>query len=102
MPQIGIGKPVRQQVERLQYRQARANQSHELLVEDEEPLQVEFFLAPQQARARRDARPPRLYRVDEEALLRIALAQLLLGAGVGRLIVNLAPAIRVFEDKLHR
>src|ERR1700687_2598586 len=99
MPEIGVGEPIRQQIERLQYRQSRANQRHELLVENEKALQVELLLATEQS-ARRNPGPARPDRVNQKALLGVALAQLLLSTRIGRLIVNLAAAIRVFEDPL--
>src|SRR5260370_36212843 len=101
MSQVRIGEPVRQQIERLQDRQPRANQGYELLIENQEPLEVQLLRAPQQSRARRNAAPARTNRVDQKPLLRIAVAQLLLGSRRCGLLMNLAAAVGVLEHPLH-
>ena len=101
MAELRVGETIRQQIESLEDRQARANQGHELLVEDEKPLQVKLLRTPQQSPAGGYSRAARPDRVDEEALLRVAVAQFLFGTGIGRLIVNLAAAVRVFQYPLH-
>ncbi len=96
--QLGVGQPLRQQIERFQDRQAGAHQRHELLVEDQEFFEIDlrFSRAPH-----RDARDlaALLDGVDQEALLRVAVAQFLFGAGFGHLLVHLSARIGVFEDE---
>ena len=51
------------------------------------------------SRERQPAGHPRLDGIDQEALLRVAVAQFLFGAGGRYLLVDLAAPIRVFEDE---
>ena len=96
--ELRVGQALGQQVQRFQNRQAGANQRDELLVEDQELLEVDLLLAAAHRHARDLA--PRLDGVDQEALLREALAQVLFGGGFGHLLVDFAARIGVLEDEL--
>ena len=96
--EIGVGEAVGQQIERLQDRKTRANQGHELLVENEKPFEVELLRTAQDVAGDRQAGAARADRIDEKALLRVALAKLLFGDGGGGLLVDLATSVRVFQN----
>src|ERR1019366_5511023 len=97
-PEFGIGQPFGQQVQGLQDGQSGANQGHKLLVEDEELLQVGFLL-PAEETASAAARAS-LDGVDQEALLRVLLAQFLLARGRSHLVVDLPAPVCVLQHKI--
>jgi hypothetical protein len=96
-----VRQTVGEQVQGFQDGQAGANQRDELLVEDEELVEVEFAAAAGDVdlAAERKRSSLRLDRVDEEALLRIALPDFLAGRALDHLVVDLTGRIGVFEDE---
>ena len=78
--------------------QAGADQRHELLIEDQELLEVELLAAWDAGPMPTPSRG--LDRVDQEALLGIAVAQLALGIGFSHLLVHFAARVGVFEGPL--
>ena len=69
----------REQVERLQDRQSGADERDELLIEDEEFLEIQLFSPARNGNLARktDSRAFRLDGINQEALLRVAFADLL-------------------------
>ena len=90
--EVRITLPLDQQLQRLDDRQAGVNQGHELLVENDELVLLDF--APlRQAQVGRQ-QPFRFHRIDEETLLREAVANLGLRGPVLQLLENCALARR--------
>src|ERR1035441_3316207 len=79
--------------------QAGADQGDKLLVEDEELLQVDLFLSAEESGSG-DASGAGLDGIDEEALLGVLVAEFLFGGGGGHLLVDLAAAVSILEDKI--
>src|SRR5262249_50374895 len=99
--ELGVGEALGQEVEGFQDGQSGADQGNELLVEDEKFFEVELLAAAEQSGGRdRGSRAAGPDRIDEEALLRIPVAQFLFGAGAGDLLMDLPAGIRVFEDEI--
>src|ERR1035437_1156039 len=95
---LGIGQALGQQVQGLQDGQSGADQGDKLLVEDEELLQVDLLASAEESSA--DAAGAGLDGIDQETLLRVLLAQFLLGGCGGHLVVDLAAPVCVLKDKI--
>ena len=100
--QFRVGQPLGKQVERLENRQSGADQRDELLVEDQEFFQIQPPAPAGEGDVAGEAEPGafRLHRIDQESLLRVALANFLRGGALRHLAVHFAARIRVFQNEV--
>src|ERR1039457_3036452 len=98
--ELRVGEALGKQVQALEDRQPGANQRDELLVEDQEFFEIELLLFSADGDRYSRYLPPGLYRVNQEALLGVACAQLILSGRFGDLLVDLTPRVGVFYGKL--
>ncbi len=100
--EFGVGEAVRQQFERFQNRQPGAHQGDELLVEDQEFFQIQFLAASEERDLSGHAcnGTARTNRIQQEALLRKAFADLRFGRSLGHLLVDFAARVGILENPL--
>src|SRR5262249_29609446 len=100
--ELGVGKAVGEEVEAFEDREAGADEGDELLVEDQELLEVDLLAFGEAAGGggKRGGEGTGLDGVDQEALLRVFIAEFLFRSGSGYLLMDLAAGVGVFENEV--
>src|SRR6185437_1126462 len=94
-PELQVGEALGEEVESFQDGQAGADESDELLVEDQEFFEIETLAATGQMECESTAFGFDV--VDEEALARVAVADFLIGRALDDQVVNLTGRVGVLE-----